>query len=105
MKIILEYLGEIVQIETPDDDPDSWHTPKVTVPEDFQASFNRDLDRTLLHGHYGHLVNIRGECSNLDLQACFRVQDHEKATFPFKLISSEPQIFADPNFPPPGAVS
>lgn len=105
MKIILEYLGEIVQIETPDNDPNSWHTPKITVPEDLQDLFNLDLKNTLFHGHYGHSVDIRGECSNLDLQACFCVPDHEKATFPFKLISSEPQIFADTNFPPPGAVS
>ncbi|CCI26570.1 hypothetical protein [Microcystis aeruginosa] len=105
MKITIEYLGEIVEIETPDNNPDSWHVPKITVPEDLQDLFDLDLKRIQLHGHYGHLVDIRGDCSNLDLQACFYMQDFEKATFPFKLISVEPQIFPNPNFPPPGAVS
>jgi hypothetical protein len=51
-----------------------------------------------LYGHYGHLINFN-RVTNLDLQAAMR---NLKA---FTLISINPEMKADPNFPPKGAVS
>lgn len=105
MRITLEYLEETIEIETPDNEPDSWHVPKITMPDDLKSTFELELDRVGLYGHYGHIVDLRSPCTNLDLQSCFYVQDFEAETFPFKLISVEPQILPSPNFPPQGAVS
>lgn len=105
MIITFEFLGETITIKTPSNSPDEYAIPEITVPPDLREGFDLFLTTTPLYGHYGHLVDLKSACTNLDLQSCFYVQDFQKETFPFKLISVEPQIFPDPNFPPPGAVS
>jgi hypothetical protein len=91
----------IVTLTTEHDDPEleTGVSVKVEPPEAEKlilAKLKREEEG--LYGHYGHRINFK-RVTNLDLQAAM---PNLKA---FTLISINPEMKADPDFPPKGAVS
>jgi hypothetical protein len=104
MRLVLEHDLGRVEINTDVyDDPDTRVIPKISYSgEDSETLKTKFLEvADVAGGAYGHLLSIEAT-TNFDLDCA--LDDFEQEGF--KVVERDPKtIYANPNFPPEGALS